>query len=110
MQSPTSFIVQPVKGRRYDNIKEIGGINFITSVSKEDHKASNRFATVVSTPLNYNGDITAGDILLVHHNVFKFYFDLDSAKPLGVLFFTISFPSIICFSSSIRVNISNASI
>lgn len=87
MQSPTSFIVQPVKGRRYDNIKEIGGINFITSVSKEDHKASNRFATVVSTPLNYKGDITAGDILLVHHNVFKFYFDMKGREKSGKSFF-----------------------
>mgnify|MGYP003635480428 CR=1 FL=1 len=35
MQSPFSFIVRPVKGRRYDNIKEIGGIDFITSSSKK---------------------------------------------------------------------------
>ena len=56
MQSPYSFIVQPVNGRRYDNIKDIGGVDFITSVSKEDHKASNRFAKVVSVPLNYTGD------------------------------------------------------
>jgi len=64
MQSPHSFIVRPVKGRRYDNIKDIGGIDFITSVSKEDHKTSNRQAEVVSTPLNYSGDIEKGDILI----------------------------------------------
>ena len=33
MRSPYSFIVRPIKGRRYDNTKDIGGIDFITSVS-----------------------------------------------------------------------------
>lgn len=87
MQSPHSFIVRPVKGRRYDNIKDIGGIDFITSVSKEDHKASNRHAEVVSTPVNYSGDIKKGDILLVHHNVFKFYNDMYGKRKSGKSFF-----------------------
>ena len=38
MKSPHYFIVKPVKGRRYDNIKNIGGIDFYTSVSQKDHK------------------------------------------------------------------------
>ncbi|MFY8248090.1 MAG: hypothetical protein ACOVJ5_00115 [Gloeomargaritales cyanobacterium] len=76
MRSPFSFIVKPLKGRRYDNIKSIGDINFITSTSQEDHMASNRFAEVVSTPLGYDGEIKSGDILLVHHNVFKYYYDM----------------------------------
>lgn len=76
MRSPFSFIVKPLKGRRYDNIKSIGDINFITSTSQEDHTASNRFAEVVSTPLGYDGEIKPGYILLVHHNVFKYYYDM----------------------------------
>jgi len=87
MQSPYSFIVQPVKGRRYDNIKDIGGVDFITSVSKEDYKASNRFAKVVSLPLNYKGEIEIGDTLLVHHNVFKFYFDMKGREKSGKSYF-----------------------
>jgi hypothetical protein len=62
MQSPFSFIVRPVKGRRYDNIKEIGGIDFITSSSKEDHTVSNRFGEVISLPIDYTGDVKIGDI------------------------------------------------
>ena len=73
MRSPYCFIVTPVDDRRYDNLKDIAGMKFITSVSEEDHTASNRFATVVETPINYNGPIVKGDTLLVHHNVFKFY-------------------------------------
>jgi len=44
MRSPFYFITKPLKGRRYDNIKKIGEIDFITSVSQEDHMATNRFA------------------------------------------------------------------
>ena len=51
MRSPHYFIVTPLKNRRYDNIKKIGDIDFITSTSEEDHKSANRFAKVVETPL-----------------------------------------------------------
>ena len=87
MKSPHYFIVKPLKGRRYDNIKKIGGIDFYTSVSQEDHTATNRFAEVVSTPLNYKGDIDKGDILLVHHNVFKIYYDMKGREKSGRSFF-----------------------
>ena len=76
MKSPHSFIIKPVKGRRYDNIKKIGDVDFITSSSKEDHKVSNRFAEVIEVPIGYKGDIKSGDVLLVHHNVFKYYNDM----------------------------------
>jgi len=53
MKSPFFFIVKPIKGKRYNNSKKIGGIDFITSTSEENHKASNREGIVVSTPLGY---------------------------------------------------------
>ena len=83
MQSPLSVIVKAYNERRYDNIKEIGGVDFITSVSKEDHTASNRFATVVETPLKYSGPIKKGDRLLVNHNVFKYYNDMRGREKSG---------------------------
>jgi|TARA_B110000503_G_scaffold142667_1_gene240277 hypothetical protein len=76
MRSPRSFIIKPSNGRRYDNIKDIGGMDFIVSSSKEDHMVSNRFAEVVETPIEYDGPIKRGDVLVVHHNVFKFYNDM----------------------------------
>lgn len=87
MQSPYSFIVRPLKGKRYDNTKEIGGLDFIVSTSKEDHKSSNRFGQVISLPLSYKGDVKIGDILLVHHNVFKFYYDMQGREKSGKSFF-----------------------
>ena len=83
MRSPTDFIVRPRNGKRYDNIKKIGGIDFITSTSKEDHKSSNRFAEVVSTPISYDGDIKPGDTIVVHHNVFKYYYDMRGRQKSG---------------------------
>jgi hypothetical protein len=87
MKSPFNFIAKPVNGKRYDNTKEIGGIEFITSTSEEDHKFSNRYAEVVELPLGYDGPIKIGDTLLVHHNVFKFYNDIRGKQKSGRSFF-----------------------
>ena len=87
MRSPFYFIAKPVNGKRYDNTKEIGGIDFIVSTSEEDHKFSNRFAEVVELPLGYKGPIKQGDTLLVHHNVFKFYNDMRGRQKSGKSFF-----------------------
>jgi len=87
MKSPFYFITRAYNGRRYDNVKSIGGIDFITSTSEEDHKASNRYAEVIETPLGYEGPIRSGDTLLVHHNVFKFYNDMKGRQQSGKSFF-----------------------
>jgi hypothetical protein len=87
MKSPFYFIAKPVNGKRYDNTKNIGGIDFIVSTSEEDHKFSNRYAEVVELPLCYNGPITIGDTLLVHHNAFKFYNDMRGRQKSGKSFF-----------------------
>ncbi len=86
MRSPFYFIVRPVNGRRYDNIKTLGDVEMITSVSQEDHMSSNRFAEVISTPSGYDGPISEGDTLLVHHNVFKIYYDMKGRERSGFSF------------------------
>ena len=83
MKSPFSFIVKPLNNRRYDNIKTYGNMDFITSTSEEDFKSSNRYAEVVSLPINYSGEIVIGDLLLVHHNVFKYYYDMRGRERSG---------------------------
>jgi len=55
MRSPKDFIVKPVKGRRYDNTKNIGGKDILVSTSEEDYKFSNRLAIVQEVPLGYTG-------------------------------------------------------
>jgi len=87
MQSPFNFIVTPVEGNRYNNTKSIGGIDLIVNTSEEDHKFSNRYATVIEVPCKYDGPIQKGDTLLVHHNVFKFYNDMKGRQKSGRSFF-----------------------
>jgi|TARA_R110000824_G_scaffold31328_4_gene102051 hypothetical protein len=87
VRSPYNFIVKSESTRRYDNVKEIGGIEFITSVSEEDHTVSNRFATVMELPIDYGGPVQKGDTLLVHHNVFKFYNDMKGRQKSGRSYF-----------------------
>jgi hypothetical protein len=86
MKSPTQFIVKPVNGSRYNNIKNIGGVDFIINTSEEEHKFSNRHAEVIETPLGYKGEIQPGDTLIVHHNVFKFYNDIKGRRRSGKSF------------------------
>ena len=87
MKSPFYFIVKAYNGKRYDNTKRIGDIDFIVSSSKEDHTVSNRYAIVQETPINYTGEIKPGDLLLVHHNVFKYYNDMKGRERSGKSFF-----------------------
>lgn len=87
MRSPFYFIVKPLNDKRYTNTKNIEGMEFITSTSEENYKASNRQGVVVSVPLGYNGQIKVGDILLVHHNVFKYYNDMKGRQQSGKSFF-----------------------
>lgn len=75
MVSPYYFIVKPLNGKRYDSEKQYGDKTFIVSSSQEDHTVTNRFAVVHELPLNYNGFIEKGDIVIVHHNVFRIYYD-----------------------------------
>lgn len=87
MQSPFNFIAKPVEGKRYNNTKQIGGIDFIVNTSEEDHRFSNRYAEVIEVPYKYSGPIQKGDTLLVHHNVFKYYNDMKGRQKSGRSFF-----------------------
>ena len=77
------FIVRPQEGKRYANIND----GLIVSTSQEDHIFSQRVAEVVELPIKYDGPIRVGDLLLVHHNVFKFYYDMKGRQKSGRSFF-----------------------
>jgi hypothetical protein len=68
-----------VKGERYANTKG----DLIVSTSEEDHRFANREGEVVALPLGYDGPISVGDTLLVHHNVFKYYNDIKGRQQSG---------------------------
>ena len=87
MKSPFYFIAKPIQGKRYDNTKKLGDIDLLVSTSEEDHLFSTRIAVVVSAPISYRGPVEINDWLLVHHNVFKYYNDMQGRKRSGKTYF-----------------------
>jgi len=85
MKSPFSFIVKPQGGQRYDNLSKHGDGKLIKSTSQEDHTATNRFATVEEIPIlwSFNKEISKGDTVVVHHNIFRKYYDMKGVEKSG---------------------------
>jgi co-chaperonin GroES (HSP10) len=84
MRSVLDFIVKPLRDR-YDNSVDVNGKQLIINTSVEDHKHVSREAIVISTPTAFNTGIKKGDIIVIHHNVFRRYYNtkgsqVDSSK------------------------------
>jgi len=79
MRSIFSFIVKPV-GKRYNNKVKVDGKELIVNTKIESFKSVNNFAEVVAIPLAYNTNIKVGDIILIHHNVFRVFYDIRGNK------------------------------
>jgi len=84
MRSLYDFIVKPVKSR-YENEKDIDGKKLILNTSIEEFKFISKEAIVISTPLVYDTPIKPGDKIIIHHNVFRRYYNqkgeaVDSSK------------------------------
>ena len=70
MKSVYNFVVAP-KGERYNNKKKVGDSELILNTEILNHQYVNREAVVISTPIVGDTNIKAGDIVIVHHNVFR---------------------------------------
>ena len=79
MKSLYNFIVKPL-GERYANTKKIGEKELILNTKIESWKFVNRFAEVVSTPLAFTTSINKGDIIVVHQNVFRRFYDMQGEQ------------------------------
>jgi len=75
MKSVFNFIVKPV-GERYDNKINVEGKELILNTKIESFKSVNNLAEVISTPLAYSSNIKVGDIVVIHHNVFRRFYDI----------------------------------
>ena len=75
MNSVFSFIVKPV-GDRYNNKLKIGEKELVLNTKIETFKSVNNLAEVISTPLAYSTDIKVGDLVIIHHNVFRRFYDI----------------------------------
>ena len=75
MQSLYSFIIQPKNGR-YTNEVSVGDKKLIINTTMDDHKFVNRVGVVMSVPLIGDTDLSVGDEVIVHHNVFRRFYDV----------------------------------
>ena len=81
-----AYIVEPIKGR-YTNNKKIDNSNLILNTSIENHKFVNRYGKVVQTPINQTSDINIGDTVIVHHNVFRRFYDMRGKSKNSMSYF-----------------------
>jgi hypothetical protein len=79
MQSLYSFIIQPKNGR-YTNEVSVGDKKLIINTTMDDHKFVNRVGVVMSVPLIGDTDLSVGDEVIVHHNVFRRFYDVRGVE------------------------------
>mgnify|MGYP000390599796 FL=1 len=82
MKSIFDFVVEPV-GDRYNNTKNIDGVDLILNTQIFTHQNVNRLAIVKSLPITGDTNISIGDQVIVHHNVFRRYHDVRGVEKNG---------------------------
>jgi len=79
MKSLYDFIVKPL-GDKYKNTVKIAGKDVVINTKIENWKFVNRLAKVVETPLAFKSGIKKGDIVVIHQNVFRTFYDMRGEK------------------------------
>ena len=79
MQSLYNFIVEPI-GKRYNNSVNVGDKELILNTDIFNHHHVNRLAKVISTPTMIDTDISIGDTVIVHFNVFRRWTDVKGRE------------------------------
>lgn len=75
MRSLHSFIIKPLE-QRYNNTKKVQDVELILNTDIQDHRYVSRVGVVLETPVNEKTDIKKGDLVIVHHNVFRRFNDI----------------------------------
>ena len=79
MKSIYDFIIQPL-GDKYSNTVKMGGKDVVVNTKIENWKFVNRLATVIETPLAFDSKVKKGDIIVIHQNVFRTFYDMKGQK------------------------------
>ena len=86
MNSLFDFIIQPL-GDEYNNEITIGDNKLILNNKIESFKSVNNLAVVIETPKAYKTPVKKGDIIVVHHNVFRTFYDMKGRRKKSRSFF-----------------------
>ena len=79
MKSVYNFVVKPI-GKRYNNVKKIGDKELIINTEIFNHQYVNRQATVISKPIIGDTDIDIGSDVILHHNVFRRWYNVKGIE------------------------------
>ena len=85
MRSIFNFIIAP-KEDRYNNKKSVGDKELILNTEISDHKYVSRNGVVLETPVEVKTDIKKGDEVILHHNVFRRWYDVRGKERNGRAF------------------------
>ena len=86
MKSVYNFVVTP-KGERYNNKKKVGDSELILNTEIYNHQFVNRTAIVKSIPIIGDTDIQPGDEVIVHHNIFRRWYNVKGIEKNSRSFF-----------------------
>jgi len=86
MKGMFDFIIQPL-GDEYDNEIKVGNKSLVLNTKIESYKSVNNLAVVIDTPKAYKTPIKKGDIIVIHHNVFRTFYDMKGARKKSRSFF-----------------------
>ena len=73
------FVVKPL-GSRYNNSVEVGDKKLILNTEIFNHQYVNREATIISTPIYNPKGLKEGDVVILHHNVFRRWYNVKGVE------------------------------
>ena len=79
MKAYKDFIVSPI-GERYNNSTKIDDKELVLNTEVYNHQYVNRLAKVIATPLLFQSPINMGDEVIVHHNVFRRWYNVKGSE------------------------------
>src|SRR5210317_1623991 len=81
------YLIEPL-GSEYNNTKNISGVDLVVNTTIEDAAFVNRIGVVRGLPTNIeDNELEIGDIVVVHHNVFRTYLNMKCQKTKSNEFF-----------------------
>ena len=86
MKSLFDFIVEPY-GQRYSNKVKVGDKSLIINTQVETFKSVNNIAKVIEVPLSVKTVIKKGDLIMIHHNVFRRWYNIRGKEKNSKSFF-----------------------
>ena len=79
MKAYKDFIISPI-GERYNNSKKINDKELILNTEVFNHQFVNRRAKVLDVPLLLKTPIKINDEVIIHHNVFRRWYDIKGKE------------------------------